>query len=369
MQIRISHCLHEVWQPWHACWKTTARQACQCEGVVGCIYFQLWQAVCPHVNLTVDEQLLGFRGNCPFRMYIPNKPANYGIKLVLICDSDTKYMLGGIPYLGKQDTTSRSGVNLGHYYTVELTRPYHGSNRNVTTDNWFTSVPLISDLLTNYGMTLVGTVRGNKRENRSKWRPRKQDNMVQVPFSTQKKWQWCRVRQNFEDKKENCASAVVATHPAYRCSKWKARDHRVLQCHQGRGRHLRPNVCRELMFKENTTLASLYHVWCVEWSMHQFVRHFLWESGKRRMAKISRRSYILELGKAAGNAYSIPSTAQLDCQCLSSVITGQGCRCTRCIICWRQVKLATSGALLWMPWKGGQKGPVPLQQMWQVQVP
>ena len=131
---------------------------------MGCIYFQLWQAVCPHVNLTVDEQLLGFRGNCPFRMYIPNKPANYGIKLVLICDSDTKYMLGGIPYLGKQDTTSRSGVNLGHYYTVELTRPYHGSNRNVTTDNWFTSVPLISDLLTNYGMTLVGTSRQQERK-------------------------------------------------------------------------------------------------------------------------------------------------------------------------------------------------------------
>ncbi|XP_066973191.1 piggyBac transposable element-derived protein 4-like [Macrobrachium rosenbergii] len=48
----------------------------------------------PHENLTVDEQLLGFRGRCPFRMYIPNKPAKYGIKLVLINDSKTKYLLG-----------------------------------------------------------------------------------------------------------------------------------------------------------------------------------------------------------------------------------------------------------------------------------
>lgn len=103
----------------------------------------------PRDNLTVDEQLLGFRGNCPFRMYIPNKPAKYGIKLVLICDSTTKYMLGAIPYLGKEGTRPKDGVNLGHYYTKELTRPYHGSNRNVTTDNWFTSVPLISDLLNN----------------------------------------------------------------------------------------------------------------------------------------------------------------------------------------------------------------------------
>lgn len=36
----------------------------------------------PGDKITVDEQLLGFRGNCPFRVYIPNKPAKYGIKIV-----------------------------------------------------------------------------------------------------------------------------------------------------------------------------------------------------------------------------------------------------------------------------------------------
>jgi len=118
----------------------------------------------PNVNLTVDEQLLEFRGSCPFRMYIPNKAAKYGIKLFLICDSESKYMLNAMPYLGKGDATPRDGVNLGHYYTRELTRPYHGTNRNVTTDNWFTSVPLTSDLLTNCGMTLVGTLRATKKE-------------------------------------------------------------------------------------------------------------------------------------------------------------------------------------------------------------
>lgn len=41
----------------------------------------------PSQNITVDEQLLGFRGRCPFRMCIPNKPAKYGIKLVLANDA------------------------------------------------------------------------------------------------------------------------------------------------------------------------------------------------------------------------------------------------------------------------------------------
>lgn len=118
----------------------------------------------PHKNLTVDEQLLGLRGNCPFRMHIPKKPAKYDIKLVLICDSQTSFMLSAIPCLGKQATRSREGVIFGDYFTMELTKPYHGTHRNVTTDNWLTSVPLISDLLNNCGMTLVGTVRGNKAE-------------------------------------------------------------------------------------------------------------------------------------------------------------------------------------------------------------
>lgn len=52
-------------------------------------------------NISVDEQLLAFRGRCPFSMYIPNKPAKYGIKLVLAHDVHSKYLLAGIPYLGK----------------------------------------------------------------------------------------------------------------------------------------------------------------------------------------------------------------------------------------------------------------------------
>ncbi|XP_076038309.1 uncharacterized protein LOC143023607 [Oratosquilla oratoria] len=74
-------------------------------------------------------------------------------------------MLGAKPYFGKGGTTlPQDGISLGHYYTKELTRPYHGSHRNVTTDNWFTSVPLTANLLNNCGTTLVGTIRANKTE-------------------------------------------------------------------------------------------------------------------------------------------------------------------------------------------------------------
>src|SRR5215469_8524374 len=119
----------------------------------------------PSENLTVDEQLLEFRGKCPFRMYIPNKPAKYGIKLVFANDNRSKYLLRAIPYLGKKGkTTEATKLGLGHFFTKKLTKPYHFTNRNVTTDNWFTSVNLVEDLKNNCGMTLVGTIRGNKKE-------------------------------------------------------------------------------------------------------------------------------------------------------------------------------------------------------------
>ncbi|XP_039481962.1 piggyBac transposable element-derived protein 4-like [Drosophila santomea] len=68
----------------------------------------------PGSHTTIDEQLLGFRGRCPFKMYIPNKPNKYGIKIVMICDSATKYMFNAIPYLGK--STNNHGIPLGEYF-------------------------------------------------------------------------------------------------------------------------------------------------------------------------------------------------------------------------------------------------------------
>ena len=74
----------------------------------------------PGATLTVDEQLLGFRGQCPFRMYISSKLTKYGIKIITLCDVSTKYMLNAIPYVGKVHTLAPGASNLGHHYTITL---------------------------------------------------------------------------------------------------------------------------------------------------------------------------------------------------------------------------------------------------------
>ena len=71
-------------------------------------------------------------------------------------------MLNAMPYLGKK-TKPPDAVALGNHLTMELCKPYFGSKRNITGDNWFTSVPLVKKLLEK-GLTYVGTIRKNKEE-------------------------------------------------------------------------------------------------------------------------------------------------------------------------------------------------------------
>ena len=92
-------------------------------------------------------------------MYIPHKPAKYGLKIMRICDSESSYMLNAMPYVGKKIKPPHA-VALGYYVTMELCKPYFGSNRNITGDNCFTSVPLVKVLLEK-GLTYVGTIRKN----------------------------------------------------------------------------------------------------------------------------------------------------------------------------------------------------------------
>jgi len=138
---------------------------------------------CPRENVTVDEQLLDFRGRCIFRMYIPNKPAKYGIKLMMVCDSRLCFMLNAIPYLGKYTRRVADADNirqhagdynaasaaveskpLAQYVTETLAKGYSGSGRNVTADNWFTSVPLVKSLRDDFCLTYMGTICKNKKE-------------------------------------------------------------------------------------------------------------------------------------------------------------------------------------------------------------
>lgn len=130
---------------------------------------QLWDLfqercrVCykPGAFLTIDEQLVPFRGRCPFRVYMKSKPDKYGIKIWVVADSELHYALNSQVYLGKVGNNQEVGQ--GQRVVEDLSRIYYGTGRNITCDNFFTSIPLAKSLLQK-NLTLVGTIRANKKE-------------------------------------------------------------------------------------------------------------------------------------------------------------------------------------------------------------
>ena len=113
--------------------------------------------------VTVDEQLIPFRGHCKFRVYLPSKPNKYGLKIFMVCDSTSMYCIQGIPYLGKGSVPASAlsdGVLQGEYFTMSLLElgDIIDVGRVVVADNWFTSRNLVETLQRN-GMHLVGTIK------------------------------------------------------------------------------------------------------------------------------------------------------------------------------------------------------------------
>ena len=125
----------------------------------------------PSECVTVDEQLLGFRGRCPFRQYLPSKPDKYGIKLWLCADPSSCYTHNLQPILDKDESRDKD-VSVGTHVVMQLTAELYGSGRNITCDNFFTNVKL-ADELYKKKLTILGTMRQNLRDVPSEFRPNK----------------------------------------------------------------------------------------------------------------------------------------------------------------------------------------------------
>lgn len=113
---------------------------------------------------TLDEMLEAFRGRCSFRQYMPNKPAKYGIKVFALVCSKTFYTSNMEIYAGTQPNGPFKVCNSTESVAKRLIQPISKTGRNVTMDNWYTSIPLVRDLLYDHRLTFVGTVKKNKAE-------------------------------------------------------------------------------------------------------------------------------------------------------------------------------------------------------------
>uniref|UniRef100_A0AAQ4RU08 PiggyBac transposable element-derived protein domain-containing protein n=1 Tax=Gasterosteus aculeatus aculeatus TaxID=481459 RepID=A0AAQ4RU08_GASAC len=91
---------------------------------------------------------------------MPSKPAKYGLKIFWVCDARIPYAIDGIVYTGRQPGEEVQ-KNLGENIVQQLCSRFRNTGRNITMDNFFTSVPLAQHLLEK-DPTIVGTLRQNK---------------------------------------------------------------------------------------------------------------------------------------------------------------------------------------------------------------
>ena len=91
---------------------------------------------------------------------MPAKPVKRGIKVWMRCDADNAYLSDFEVYLGKRQQPSEKG--LGYDVVRRLSRDIEGRYHHLFFDNYFTSVPLLKDLL-DEDTYACGTARTNKK--------------------------------------------------------------------------------------------------------------------------------------------------------------------------------------------------------------
>ena len=133
--------------------------------VLDVILRQIEDNYVPYQDLSVDEAMIAFRGHLSFRQYLPAKPTKYGVKVWEICDARNGCRFDFNVYLdhptGPGGAEARQ-VQLGQQTVLKLTEKLRDKNYHVYFDNYFTSIPLLEELLRR-GTFGCGTMQSNRK--------------------------------------------------------------------------------------------------------------------------------------------------------------------------------------------------------------
>ncbi|KAL2731776.1 LOW QUALITY PROTEIN: piggyBac transposable element-derived protein 4-like [Vespula squamosa] len=109
----------------------------------------------PHMNLSVDEKLFPAKVNCKYMQYISSKSDVFGIAFLLTSDTNSKYIIKGLSYLGKEETPP-SSTPLGELLYSNWSNHLYDT-RDITINISFVCASLATKLMEER-TTLVGTV-------------------------------------------------------------------------------------------------------------------------------------------------------------------------------------------------------------------
>ena len=113
----------------------------------------------PTQNLCIDEGMIPYRGQVHMKVYAPDKPNKYGLKMYELCDSSNAYCCKLELYTGKTNEESVRGKT--HDLVMRLMQPYLHKGHTLYVDNYYSSPTLFNDLYQN-GTTATGTARNRR---------------------------------------------------------------------------------------------------------------------------------------------------------------------------------------------------------------
>ncbi len=102
----------------------------------------------PGRNLSLDETLIRAFGRIKFKVRIISKAARYGIKLYVITDAETAFVLKVIIYTGKTTYGPEDQQDMKKTVSIVklLCQNFDGSYRTVFVDRFYTSIDLLKEL-------------------------------------------------------------------------------------------------------------------------------------------------------------------------------------------------------------------------------
>ncbi|XP_071156425.1 piggyBac transposable element-derived protein 4-like [Mytilus edulis] len=117
----------------------------------------------PKRELSIDESLIGTKARTIMTQYIPSKSSKFGIKLWMLVEASTGYIIHFLPYRGKRYDPIPNNETQGCHVVFKLLRSAGllGKWFHVFCDNFFTSISLASRLYTE-NTYLTDTIRKNR---------------------------------------------------------------------------------------------------------------------------------------------------------------------------------------------------------------
>ncbi|XP_037898766.1 piggyBac transposable element-derived protein 4-like, partial [Glossina fuscipes] len=103
----------------------------------------------PHIQLSIDESLVGTQCHSSITQYLPNKKHHrWGIEFWMLCDCVSKYCLAFSCYKGAKETISTDRKKFEYDVVVNLLEDSKCLNKghHIFVDNFFTSVELARHL-------------------------------------------------------------------------------------------------------------------------------------------------------------------------------------------------------------------------------